>query len=102
MKLFKDKVMIVTGASRGIGQAISVAFAAGGATVVGVARSDLAATASAVRVAGGQFITVNADLGNGARADAGWTRWSTMPESSGALQLLISRKSIGMTSSIST
>ncbi len=62
--------MIVTGASRGIGQAISVAFAAGGATVVGVARSDLAATASAVRVAGGQFITVNADLGKGARADA--------------------------------
>ncbi|HXF09662.1 MAG TPA: SDR family oxidoreductase, partial [Desulfuromonadaceae bacterium] len=32
---FKNKVVIVTGASRGIGQAICVAFAREGAQVVG-------------------------------------------------------------------
>ena len=40
----KNKVVVVTGASRGIGQAICVAFAKEGATVVGVARSDLGET----------------------------------------------------------
>ena len=47
MKRFKNKVVVVTGASRGIGQAICVAFAKEGATVVGVARSDLAETGAA-------------------------------------------------------
>ena len=70
MKPFPDKVVIVTGASRGIGQAISVAFAAGGAAVVGVARSDLSATGSAVQAAGGHFIGLNADLGKGTQAEA--------------------------------
>ena len=49
MKRFKNKVVVVTGASRGIGQAICVAFAKEGATVVGVARSDLAETGAAVK-----------------------------------------------------
>jgi 2-deoxy-D-gluconate 3-dehydrogenase len=70
MNPFHEKVVIVTGASRGIGQAISVAFATGGATVVGVARSDLTATGSAVQAAGGQFIALNADLGKGTQAEA--------------------------------
>src|SRR5271170_6946637 len=70
MKKFQHKVVIVTGASRGIGQAISVAFADEGATVVGVARSDLAATGDAVEKAGGQFIGINADLGQGTQAEA--------------------------------
>ena len=41
---FKNKIVVITGASRGIGQAICVAFAREGATVVGVARSNLAET----------------------------------------------------------
>ena len=45
MKRFNEKVVIVTGASRGIGQAVCVAFAREGATVAGVARSDLVETA---------------------------------------------------------
>jgi 2-deoxy-D-gluconate 3-dehydrogenase len=62
---FKNKVVVVTGASRGIGQAICVGFAKEGATVVGVARSDLVETAGKVKMAGGTFIANNADLGTG-------------------------------------
>lgn len=62
---FKNKVVVVTGASRGIGQAICVAFAKEGAMVVGVARSDLAETDAAVQAAGGKFIAHNTDLGAG-------------------------------------
>jgi 2-deoxy-D-gluconate 3-dehydrogenase len=40
MERFKDKVVVVTGASRGIGGSIAVAFARQGAKVIGIARSD--------------------------------------------------------------
>ena len=59
MKRFENKVVVVTGASRGIGQAICTAFAREGALVAGVARSDLAATGAKVsalrRSAGDKF-----------------------------------------------
>ena len=67
---FKNKVVVVTGASRGIGQAICVAFAKEDATVVGVARSDLAETGAAVEKAGGKFIANNADLGTGTQKES--------------------------------
>ena len=67
---FKNKVVVVTGASRGIGQAICVAFAKEGATVVGVARSDLADTGAAVQAVGGSFAAHNADLGTGTQKEA--------------------------------
>jgi 2-deoxy-D-gluconate 3-dehydrogenase len=70
MKRFENKVIIVTGASRGIGQAICTAFGQEGGTVVGVARSDLAETGDRVTAAGGKFIAVNADLGQGTQAEA--------------------------------
>lgn len=70
MKRFADKVIIVTGASRGIGQAICVGFAREGATVVGVARSDLTETGALVTAAGGRFVANNADLGQGSQAEA--------------------------------
>lgn len=59
-----EKVAIVTGASRGIGRAISVALGAEGATVVlsGRAEEALAETASRVAAAGGQAQTVVTEL----------------------------------------
>lgn len=70
MKRFENKVVVVTGASRGIGQAVCAAFGREGATVVGVARSDLGETGRLVTSAGGQFIALNADLGQGTQAEA--------------------------------
>lgn len=58
-----DRVVLVTGASRGIGQAICTSLAAGGATVVGVARSDQSETKAAVGRAGGRFVGLSRDLG---------------------------------------
>jgi 2-deoxy-D-gluconate 3-dehydrogenase len=70
MKRFDGKVIMVTGASRGIGRAICVAFGQETATVVGVARSDLAETGKEVIATGGKFISLTADLGRGTQADA--------------------------------
>ena len=58
------KKALVTGASRGIGQVIAVAFAQAGADVALVARSadGLAATAKEVRDLGRQAIEIPADL----------------------------------------
>lgn len=70
MSRFQNKVIVVTGASRGIGQSICVALGREGATVVGVARSDLAETGSLVTAASGKFIPANADLGQGNQAEA--------------------------------
>ena len=67
---FKNKVVVVTGASRGIGQAVCVAFAQEGATVVGVARNDSVETGAAVKTAGGNFIAHNADLGTGRQKES--------------------------------
>ncbi len=53
-----------------IGQTICVAFAKEGATVVGVARSDLADTGARVKTAGGEFIAHNADLGTGTQRES--------------------------------
>lgn len=65
MLRFQNQVVVVTGASRGIGRSISVAFGREGAKVVGVARSDLVETGVAVKKAGGEFIAVNTDLSKG-------------------------------------
>jgi NAD(P)-dependent dehydrogenase (short-subunit alcohol dehydrogenase family) len=40
MARFQDKVIVVTGASRGIGGSIAEAFLREGATVVGLARTE--------------------------------------------------------------
>lgn len=68
MKRFENKVLVVTGASRGIGQAICAAFAREGAKVVGVARSSL--TETAAKCVGGQFIPINSDLSGGTQKGA--------------------------------
>ena len=57
------KCALVTGASRGLGQAMARALAEAGADVAGVATGDLAATAAMVGAAGRRFAAIREDLG---------------------------------------
>jgi len=59
-----SRVAVVTGTSRGIGQAVAVALAQAGADVVGVARTDQDETRRLVEDLGRQFVPVKADLAN--------------------------------------
>lgn len=60
----RDKVAIVTGASRGIGSAIARGFVDEGATVAICARNDarLQTTATELRAAGGKVLAIAADV----------------------------------------
>jgi NAD(P)-dependent dehydrogenase (short-subunit alcohol dehydrogenase family) len=61
-KTHAGKVAVVTGAARGIGQALAQRFAERGASVVGVDLLDQTETNALVRKAEGQFLPVRADL----------------------------------------
>ena len=61
-KRFEGKVVVVTGASRGIGGSTAVAFAKEGAQVVGVARSSQDEIAK--EAGGGKYHAIEADFGN--------------------------------------
>ena len=73
MALLQGKVAIITGASKGIGRALSLCFAREGARVVCAARStDLVReTATMVEQAGGRALAVTCDAGKlaGARQE---------------------------------
>ncbi len=60
----KHKTAIVTGANTGLGQGISVALAAAGAHVFGVARRSCEETLEKIKEVGGTFTEIIADLSN--------------------------------------
>jgi 2-dehydro-3-deoxy-D-gluconate 5-dehydrogenase len=62
MKRFENKVILVTGASRGIGQSIALAFAKESAHAVGVSSGDQSGTAAKARDLGVKFTAVSADF----------------------------------------
>jgi NAD(P)-dependent dehydrogenase (short-subunit alcohol dehydrogenase family) len=62
--LLKEKVALVTGAGRGLGQSVALAYAWQGAQVIAVSRtqSELDRTAAMVEAEGGQVLTLSLDL----------------------------------------
>ena len=72
MKFLTDKVALVTGASRGLGKAISLALAAEGASIAAVARSEeaLKETVEAIRATGGVAESFPLDVADADAAEA--------------------------------
>ncbi|MBD2104839.1 3-oxoacyl-[acyl-carrier-protein] reductase [Leptolyngbya sp. FACHB-261] len=94
MKALQDQVAIVTGASRGIGRAIALAFAAEGAKVaINYARSGEAAEAlvQELQQAGGDGLAVQADVSKVDQVD---TLFATVAEKWGQLDVLVNNAGI--------
>lgn len=70
-KRFENKVAIVTGACRGIGQAIALAFAREGATVVSICVGDPADITAKMKELGAKFFAYTEDFGKLNQARAG-------------------------------
>ncbi|WP_437599497.1 SDR family oxidoreductase [Sorangium sp. So ce590] len=90
----KDKIALITGASRGIGRASALALGREGAVVVGVARTaaDLSALERDVRAAGGRGLMIEADVTRAASVAACVER--TVREL-GRIDILVNNAGIG-------
>ena len=76
--LLRNKVAIITGASRGIGKATALIFAKAGASVVLAARNsdDLKALAEEIKAGGGHALAIPTDVTS--QADVDWLITATM------------------------
>jgi NADP-dependent 3-hydroxy acid dehydrogenase YdfG len=91
---FTGKVVLVTGASRGIGRAVALAFAREGAALVLAARSAerLAEVAEEVRALGGQVLSVQTDVTS---HDAVTALVDTAMNEFGRIDVLVNNAGIG-------
>jgi NAD(P)-dependent dehydrogenase (short-subunit alcohol dehydrogenase family) len=94
-RTLKDRVVVVTGASRGIGRDIAVRAAADGASVALLAKTDtpnpkiagtLAETADAVRAAGGRPLPAVCDVRDGSTVGRAIAR---VAEAFGAIDVIV-------------
>lgn len=92
MKL-RDRKAFITGASRGIGRAIALAFADEGATLALGARSmdDLEKLASEIEKKGGRAVPIRCDVGDGASIESAH---AAVSESLGDIQILVNNAGI--------
>lgn len=93
---FKDKVALVTGGTKGIGKAIALKLAAGGANVaVNYLRSRNAAeeTLSQLNEFGGNHIAIRANIGNHEKMHK---VYDEVREKYGRLDILISNAALGL------
>ncbi|HJP98492.1 MAG TPA: SDR family oxidoreductase, partial [Rhodanobacteraceae bacterium] len=76
---FKDKVVVVTGASAGVGRAAAIAFAKHGAHVALIARGEesLESTRRDIVVAGGKALAITADVADAKAVEAAAERVET-------------------------
>jgi 2-deoxy-D-gluconate 3-dehydrogenase len=87
------RVALVTGANRGIGQALAVALADAGADVALLSRSDPAETASRIGALGRRTTWIRADLST-AGPDALAAGVSTVVEDLGGLDILVNNAGV--------
>jgi NAD(P)-dependent dehydrogenase (short-subunit alcohol dehydrogenase family) len=92
-KRLKDRIALVTGASRGIGRAVALAFAREGAHVLLLARDRkaLAEVDDAIRAEGGKATLIPLDLTDGKAIDA---LGPTLYERFGRLDILVGNAGI--------
>lgn len=70
--MFKERVAVITGASRGIGHCVAAYMAERGAAIVAVSRNaaDTATLVDQIKSVGGQAVSVSADVSAAADVDA--------------------------------
>ena len=99
MKSFDDKVVLVTGASQGIGRGVALAFAREGARVVLAARSvdRLARVQQEIHDLGSEALAVPTDVTSPAAVD---TLIQTAIEKYGKIDVLVNNAGIGRVGAI--
>ena len=97
MPLLQDKIALVTGAGRGIGRAIALAYAAEGARVALSARTtgELDEVAQSIHAAGGAAVSFPADLADRAAARQLVDR---VEKALGPVEILVNNAGVGSSS----